>query len=224
MTEAEWLSSHDPEPMLKLLKPKASERKLRLFACACCRRIWAFVKDARSQTAVEVAEAHADGMIDIDDVRRVRGIACFADDGVPDELAYAAANAAFYAVFHRCAWVENAASQSVQTIVESALAAGSDYQVAEAAAELETAAQSDLLRDIFGNPFRPASISVNCQTPKIVGLAQTIYDERAFDRMPELADGLEKAGCTDAGVLEHCRGSGPHVRGCWVIDLVLGKE
>ena len=55
-------------------------------------------------------------------------------------------------------------------------------------------------------------------------LAEAIYDERAFDRLPVLADALEEAGCADEGVLRHCRGGGPHVRGCWVIDLILGKE
>ncbi len=58
----------------------------------------------------------------------------------------------------------------------------------------------------------------------IAKLAQSIYDERAFDRLPVLADALEEAGCTNADMLSHCRGPGPHVRGCWVVDLLLGKE
>jgi hypothetical protein len=95
------------------------------------------------------------------------------------------------------------------------------------AADAERAAQCPLMRDIFGNPFRlvalnPARLAWNDGTvPK---LAQAIYEERAFDRLPVLGDALEEAGCTDADVLSHCRGPGPHVRGCWVIDLLLGKE
>jgi hypothetical protein len=84
--------------------------------------------------------------------------------------------------------------------------------------------QSDLLRDIFGNPFRRVSFAPAWRTAPARKLAQAIYDERAFDRLPILADALEEAGCTDAEVLAHCRGGGEHVRGCWPVDLVLGKE
>jgi hypothetical protein len=84
--------------------------------------------------------------------------------------------------------------------------------------------QCRLLRDIFGNLFRPVTLDPTWPTPTVVGLAQTIYDNRAFDRLPELADALEGAGCTNADVLDHCREQGEHVRGCWVVDLILGKE
>jgi hypothetical protein len=60
-------------------------------------------------------------------------------------------------------------------------------------------------------------------TPTVTALAEAIYADRAFDRMPVLADALEEAGCSDDQILSHCRGEGPHVRGCWVVDLVLGK-
>jgi hypothetical protein len=81
-----------------------------------------------------------------------------------------------------------------------------------------------LLRDTAGNPFRPVSADPTGLTAAAVGLAQTIYADRAFDRLPILADALEEAGCDNADVLAHCRGGGPHVRGCWVVDLVLGKR
>src|SRR5262249_32691175 len=91
--------------------------------------------------------------------------------------------------------------------------------------EGETGAQ--LLRDLFGNPFRsihiaPAWLAWNDGTVRRI--AQAIYDERAFDRMPVLADALEDAGCTERAILAHCRQPGEHVRGCWVVDLILGKE
>ena len=91
----------------------------------------------------------------------------------------------------------------------------------------EPPVQAALLRDIFGNPFRPVAIEHGWLTwndgtiPKI---AQAIYDDRAFDRLLVLADALEEAGCTNADLLNHCREPGPHVRGCWVVDLVLGRE
>jgi hypothetical protein len=81
--------------------------------------------------------------------------------------------------------------------------------------------QVQILRDLFGNPFRPAAADPPWLTPAARGLAQAIYDARAFDRMPELADALQTAGCADADLLAHCRGPGPHVRGCWAVDLVL---
>jgi len=81
-----------------------------------------------------------------------------------------------------------------------------------------------LVREIFGNPLRPAVVDPSWQTSTVVALAQAIYHERAYDRMPILSDALEDAGCTNADILSHCRGPGPHVRGCWVVDLLLGKE
>lgn len=81
-----------------------------------------------------------------------------------------------------------------------------------------------ILRDIIGNPFRPVTFDPAWQTSTVTALAQAIYEEQAFDRLPILADALEDAGCTTADILGHCRGDGEHVRGCWVVDLVLGKE
>jgi hypothetical protein len=81
-----------------------------------------------------------------------------------------------------------------------------------------------ILQDLFGNPFRPARLAPSCLTPTVVVLAQEIYDSYAFDRLPDLADALEEAGCDNQEILNHCRASRPHVRGCWVVDLVLGKE
>ena len=74
------------------------------------------------------------------------------------------------------------------------------------------------------NPFRPVTADPRWLTATAVALAQAIYEDRAFDRMPILADALEEAGCDDADVLTHLRGDGPHARGCWAVDLVLGKE
>ncbi len=82
----------------------------------------------------------------------------------------------------------------------------------------------ELMHDIYGNPFRPVALDSHWQSETVVALATGIYAERAFDRMPILADALEEAGCDHAVILTHCRGNGPHVRGCWVVDLILGKE
>ena len=81
-----------------------------------------------------------------------------------------------------------------------------------------------LLRCIVGNPFQPVACEPSWRTPIAVSLAEAIYAGRAFDRLPVLADALEEAGCTNPDVLAHCRGDGPHARGCWVVDMVLGKS
>jgi hypothetical protein len=94
----------------------------------------------------------------------------------------------------------------------------------DAAAAPERLAQADLLRDVFGPlPFRSVTLNPSWLTSDATGLAAGIYAERAFDRLPILADALQDAGCDDQGLLDHCRGEGPHVRGCWVVDQVLGK-
>ena len=84
-----------------------------------------------------------------------------------------------------------------------------------------------LLREVFGNPFGPLTIDplwLAWNGGTVTTLAQSIYDDRAFDRLPIMADALEEAGCTNADILAHCRQPGEHVRGCWVVDLILGKE
>ncbi|QDU21618.1 hypothetical protein ETAA1_35880 [Urbifossiella limnaea] len=81
-----------------------------------------------------------------------------------------------------------------------------------------------LVRCVSGNPFHPSPFSPTWRTEAVVGLARGMYESRGFGPMPVLADALEDAGCADAAILTHCRGDGPHVRGCWVVDLVLGKE
>lgn len=92
---------------------------------------------------------------------------------------------------------------------------------------LERKEQAVLLRDIFGNPFRPVAIDpawLAWNDGTIRRLAESIYEERRFENMPILADALEDAGCRAQAILDHCRGPGPHVRGCWVVDLLTGRE
>ena len=86
---------------------------------------------------------------------------------------------------------------------------------------------ADLLRHVVGNPFRPVALDPSWlawNDGVVRKMAQVIYDERRFSELPLLADALEDAGCTNLDILSHCRGSGPHVRGCWVVDLLLNKQ
>ena len=88
---------------------------------------------------------------------------------------------------------------------------------------LERREQTDIVREIFGNPFRPVRFSPAWRTDTVMTLARQMYDSRDFGAMPILADALQDAGCDDGDVLSHCRTEQTHVRGCWVVDLVLGK-
>lgn len=91
-------------------------------------------------------------------------------------------------------------------------------------ANIEVATLPELCRDVLGNPFRPAAFDPSWRTSTVLALSRQMYDARDFSSMPVLGDALEEAGCGDEPVLSHCRGETPHVRGCWVIDLVLGKQ
>lgn len=100
--------------------------------------------------------------------------------------------------------------------------AGSEER-AKAAESSEGVVQAALLRCIFGNPFRPVAVNPEWLALTVQSLAAAIYEERAFDRLPILGDALEDAGCANQDILSHCRGGGEHVRGCWVVDLLLGR-
>jgi hypothetical protein len=209
MTEAEWLACEDPQPMLGHLKGKASDRKLRLFACACCRRIWHLLKDKRSRWAVEMEERFADGSV--------------------ERAILMAAGKAAWAVWTTPA---GAATRDVGAVEAAQAAQDAARHAAWAITSLprvhEMKAQAALLRDIVGFlPFRPTPLDpiwLSWNDGTVAKLAQAIYEERAFDHLPILADALEDAGCTDQDILGHCRGPGPHLLGCWVVDLLLGKE
>ncbi len=226
MTEAEWLACIDPTPMLEFVCEDATERKLRLFGVACCKRMWTLLRDERSRTAIEVAERYADGMAgekELRDAARASsdaaGLGGFAGDDSWGRDAFAAgtegpARAAAWAATWRHAG-------SIELSNAAATAAVPTWELRKQ----EFMAQAELLRCIFGSlPFRPVSIVPPWLTPRVLSISKAIYDDRAFDRLPILADALEEAGCDNADILAHCRNPGPHVRGCWVVDLLLGKS
>jgi hypothetical protein len=205
MTEQEWLSCTNPKAMLDFLGDKASDRKLRLFACACCRRIWNLFTDERARTAVDVAERYADGLNDE---------AAWAAAGLGARIAHAEA---------LDTWAHNLAVRATSPQGRDAA-----YQCAAAwGSKWHRSVLAGMVRDLFVNPFRlfsvaPAWLAWNDSI--IPHLAQGIYEDRAFDRLPILGDALEEAGCTDQAVLDHLRGPGPHARGCWPVDTVLALE
>jgi hypothetical protein len=228
MTEEEWLACTDPTPMLEFLLGKSSDRKLRLFACACCRRIWPLIMEGRERRAVEVAEEYADQVCGRErlqeewDAEGVTAIGHAIDGATSTDAGWGAGWAARNVV--EAVTDRNLLVLRPPTSGDVGAWATARLERKQASEHAERTIQATLLRDIFGNPFRAATFDPLWRTLSVVGLTQTIYDERAFDKMPELGDALERGGCRDEPMLNHCREAGEHVRGCWVVDFVLGKE
>jgi CheY-like chemotaxis protein len=225
-----WETAASPRRMLAHLGSRATDRKLRLFACACCRQVWHLLTDECSRRAVEVAERHAEGECSGDELaaawsvalafaRRhamgaVRGTAAAAAAAAARPDAHDAARAAAWA----SAWVVGYATPG--------------KKAARSARRAARGRQAALLRCVFGNPFGPA---VRGRRPWGSGavrqFARMAHDGR---RLPSglldnahlslLADALESAGWTNRVVLEHLRSGGEHVRGCFALDTALGRE
>jgi hypothetical protein len=208
--------------MLKFLEGKASDRKLRLFAAACCRRIWPIMPDEAARNAVEVAERLAEGLA-TNAVRRAAALAAAAiEGGRGGPASFAVASRAFLAADRASANAAHLFAALSRLHLRGGVNDTNYQALFTQELDKERVPQAAILRCIFGNPFRPIHPSLLGET--VAKLARTIYDDRAFNRLPILADALEEAGCTNPDILQHCRTQGEHVRGCWVVDLVLGKE
>jgi hypothetical protein len=241
MTDSEWLAATDPEPMLAALRAagKASDRKLRLFACACCRRVWHLLADPLARNAVEVAERLADGLAGDDErsaARRAAQQAVQPCHLVPRATAprwrRRAASVVYWALARESGAAGNVASQ---LCLQALLARARGDDEPPAVARAERSLQAHELRDLFGNPFRPAPVLdaawLSWGGGTAARLAQAAYDERQLPsgdldpaRLAVLADALEEAGCADAELLGHLRGPGPHMRGCFAVDLLLSRQ
>ena len=225
MTEAEWLACTDPQKMLAFLCGRASDRKLRLFACACCRRIWHLLSDERSRRAVEVADCFADGLASREELTVARDTADRAHFEAPRSANFRSLNAAPH----------TAEEDLSGSAADAAVCAADAVEIAAGGGRRNECRQQVLLLCcIFGNPFRPVPLDPSWLTwhdATIPKLAQAVYEDREMPsghldttRLAILADALEDAGCTDPEILGHCRGPGPHMRGCWIVDLLLNKE
>ena len=224
MTEQEWLESPDPFALLRHLWRRRPYpvlvRKPRLLACACLRRVW-HTLSKKGRHAVEVAELHADGLVPAKELEAARPP--YAEGRTP----------AFYAVYYAAGPNRRMRTDVETVLVFSTSAARGGFRrelgcnaLLGTASCSESVAQSRLVRDVFRNPFRPVPLDPSWLTwhdGLLVSMARQMYDGRDFSDLPILADALEEAGCDNADILAHCRQPGPHVRGCWVVDLLLGK-
>lgn len=225
MTPNEWATARDPGLMLRLLPEQAGARKLRLYACACCRRWWPYLP-AAGRAAVVLSERFADGEGDAQDLIAASNSATAAAEGQPPVeacLLFACSEAARRDHLGEAAInVTDAAAEAAAYRVARLKPAGSRWVSAYTA---EYRACAHALRDVLGNPFRPVPFSHSWLTAPVRDLARVVYDSRDFSLMPFLADALEEAGCDDGDVLSHCRdAAAAHVRGCWIVDRVLGTE
>jgi hypothetical protein len=233
--------------MLEFLRDTASDRKVRLFAVACCRRVWSSLPNEEFRDAVRKAELFADGRADRAEMLQARekARAIFVtlhgnDNGPGAALTASGFPSPPKSLLHRVAdalddpgWEDefDKGDRLAPALVtaRSAARAAADIHgqtcVPDAPATIaEHQAQAALVHCVFGNPFRPRPVSAAWLTREVKALADGIYAERAFDRMPLLADALEGSGCTNADVIEHCRSGREHARGCWVVDLLLEKS
>jgi len=279
MTEADWLACTDPYLLLGALRG-GSDRKLRLFACACVRELDGLVPGEQGWQTVRVAERFADGEATAEELMAARNAPGEPRPAGMHLTAWRAARAAATATSSPAAWsaAANAARAAarlravqsvcaaaggrrpdllpdIPTSLEAAWARvpppGPEGGTALAAPPRRSATRPqrlednpawkaawvdgrtaaggrhvELLRDVFGNPFRPTPVDpawLSWRDGTVAKLARAFYAEGRFGDLPVLGDALEEAGCDDPALLAHCRGPGPHSRGCWVVDLLLGK-
>jgi hypothetical protein len=211
-TEAEWRACTSLPGLTRCLKALGltlGPRRLRLFACACAGRVVGALKDGSFRRALAVGERYADGQAGDLELAAARAVA----ERVAEQLDFSGPRPRAFAAAVRAALDPDAA----------AAARGA----AEAAADCpgQPLWQAAAFRDLAGSPFRAPAIDP--AWPRwhdgFVGkMAQAIYDGRRFEDLPVLADALEDAGCQEAALLEHCRAGGTHVRGCWLLDHLLG--
>jgi hypothetical protein len=214
MTEEEWVASDDPVAMLRHLGWRVSRRKRRLFACACCRQVWHLLGDPIERQGVEAAERYADGEATKKQLTRARRNAAQLPRqfGTPE---YSARQAVVVA----CGRDSTFAASGPELVVR---------HVRDVPDPPSGSALAGLLRCVVGSPFIPPPRPPAGQT--LLDVAVATDTERSLPagtldpaRLAVLSDVLEDAGCADT-ILYHLLSPGPHVRGCWALDLILGKE
>lgn len=226
MNAAKWHASTDPVELLAFLGGKrgrgthphfeelihrCGERKLLLFGVACCRRLWGLL-DPVCRDLICKAEDCAEGKLAPEQLHEAHESASLISMGVDVLLRTTGELPALGANRESDPWAD--------------LLSGLKFAQRESGQAMfkERIEQAQLVREVFGNPFRCAEFPCEWRTEAVARLARTAFDEHAWHLLPVLADALEKAGCFDGELLRHCRQGGSHYRGCWATDLVLGKS
>ena len=243
MNEQTWLTVSRPLSLLwvlarlnRRLQRPTDARKLRFFAFSCCRFAWPAVTDERSRRAIEIAELHAVNSATQsqlnDAVSNAYAARCeaqmareelFAASAPHIDRARAAGLSAVIAT--HVTWSAAANGFYDGMLAQTRDALGFRMMLDAKGNQILTGEMCRALRDIFGNPFRSPRFSSVWRTSTAVALAEQMYQSRDFGAMPVLADALQDAGCDNETILNHCRDTlALHVRGCWVVDLLLGKE
>jgi hypothetical protein len=227
MTESEWFACSDVRFMLEHLEDRVSERKARLFGAAACQLLWQGKDHEPFSSTVQLIEAAADAPAQKKNLKSAR-----ASLRELMERGFTSDERLVGKALWQAAWISETlrlprwllAATVADTVVAAVMPTGMTTAEAKVRARKQLVS---LFCDLVGNPFSPGGVdpawaASNMST--VQRLAQAIYDDRAFDRLPILADALEDAGCTNQEILAHCRSGGDHVRGCWVVDLLLAKE
>jgi hypothetical protein len=250
LTEEQWLTATASDPLLKFLqqhcriaKVAGGKRKLRLFSVACCRAAWHLFTNEECRHAVEVGERAADGLATRVEVREAFAAANRITIGVHQRMGamdmqqlrpgtadflqinrdQAMSSAAAYTASQQGGVL--AAEIVLLSVINLSCLVSAEVPLEQhrrRQGELD-AYHADLVRDVFGNPFRKISVDPRWLTSSVIDLSKSIYEERAWERMPILADALMDAGCDNEDIINHCRSDRPHARGCWVVDAILGK-
>jgi hypothetical protein len=245
MTETEWLESSSPTLMLEFLQGRVSDRRLRLFICACFRRIENWDIDDRLRKAVEISERCADGHLTFEESFELgRELQLDDDSKLLNSLIQRTGKSwdFWHGVLFRgsliTGWLDAQQADRIVEGIQWAIALQSfphhDFDVYDDNFDefekatnptrmVEGKVQAEILRDISGNPFHPAVSNTSWLSPAVEKLAESIYAEHAFHLMPDLADALEDAGCHETTILNHFRNEETHVRGCWGLDLLLAR-
>jgi hypothetical protein len=233
MTETEWLECISATEMLAYLGVRASPRKRRLFACACVRRIWPLLTDERLRLAVKTAERFADGRVSRKVLAKARRVVHHLSGNDIIRQAVEALLPEEGPILVRPRDIGEpldviSATRIARTAARAIEAENETDAVApvEPIRRLASLDAVELIREFFGNPFRPSMLDPNWLRGKknlIRRMAEVVYRKRCFRNLPLLADALEEAGCREADILTHCRAPVEHVRGCWVVDSLLKK-
>jgi hypothetical protein len=210
----DWMNCNEPEGMLSFLArcDRRDGRADSLLVCALARDVLCSYHADLLEDELKVAERHADEQATFDEYMAAYGSALrkieeeFEADAGKDEYPFGG-------------WPDDkccATEYILHLAFEELLDDGRLLDMADP----QSAAR--LIREVYGNPFATATLDRSWLRPEVVALARSIYDERSFDRMPELAAALERAGCDHQELLGHCRQSQAHVLGCWALDCILG--